>query len=86
MVAEYLDQSLMLSPNASLIQEKGLSVEHATLLVTLFGLGAAVGGIGGGFLGQVAYQRVRMSEEVTAKSLCLSSDLRLMVMMMVLVV
>jgi len=39
--------------NDYLSQERGLSVEAATTLVAVFGLGCAVGSIGGGYLGQV---------------------------------
>lgn len=35
-------------------------MEQATLLVSLFGVGSAVGGIGGGLVGQVAYTKVCM--------------------------
>lgn len=34
-------------------------MEQATLLVSLFGIGSAVGGVGGGLLGQIAYKKVR---------------------------
>ena len=43
--------------NDFLSQEKGLPVEQATLLVSLFGVGSAVGGIGGGLVGQYTYKR-----------------------------
>lgn len=43
--------------NDFLSQEKGLPVEQATLLVSLFGVGSAVGGIGGGLVGQCTYRR-----------------------------
>lgn len=33
-------------------------MEQATLLVSLFGIGSAVGGVGGGLLGQIAYKKV----------------------------
>lgn len=39
--------------NDYLSQEKGFSVEEATFLVLLFGLGSAVGGISGGVFGQM---------------------------------
>lgn len=39
--------------NDYLSQEKGFSVEQATFLVMLFGLGSAVGGISGGYIGQM---------------------------------
>ncbi|CAJ1951268.1 unnamed protein product [Cylindrotheca closterium] len=42
--------------NDFLSQEKGFSVPDATLLVMLFGLGCAIGGIAGGYLGQVCLQ------------------------------
>lgn len=38
--------------NDYLSQEKGFSVEQATFLVMLFGVGCAIGGITGGYLGQ----------------------------------
>jgi len=39
--------------NDYLSQEKGFSVEQATFLVMLFGVGCAIGGITGGYLGQL---------------------------------
>lgn len=43
--------------NDFLAQEKGLSVEKATALVGAFGIGAAIGGIGGGVWGSAIYKR-----------------------------
>ena len=40
-----------------LSQEKKLSVENATFLMTLFGIGSSLGGIGGGIIGQMAYKK-----------------------------
>ena len=40
--------------NDYLSQEKGLTVESATFIVAVFGVGCAVGGILGGYLGQLA--------------------------------
>lgn len=45
--------------NDFLAQERGLPMEHATLVVTMFGLGAALGGVGGGILGQYLYNKRR---------------------------
>ncbi|KAL3935031.1 MAG: hypothetical protein SGBAC_009367 [Bacillariaceae sp.] len=39
--------------NDFLSQEKGFSVPDATMLVMLFGVGCAIGGIAGGYIGQV---------------------------------
>ncbi len=38
-------------------QDKGFSVKQATLVVLIFGIGAAVGGLVGGLMGQRAYNR-----------------------------
>jgi len=38
-------------------QDKGLTVEAATLVLAVFGVGCMVGGIGGGVLGQRLYNR-----------------------------
>ena len=43
--------------NDFLAQEKGLSVEQATGMISLFGVGAAVGGVLGGILGQKIYNQ-----------------------------
>ncbi len=40
-----------------LLQELGYTVPHATLLVLLFGIGAAVGGVAGGAAGNALYRR-----------------------------
>jgi len=42
--------------NDFLSQEKGFSVPDATFLVMMFGLGCAIGGIAGGYIGQVCLQ------------------------------
>ena len=39
--------------NDYLSQEKGFSVQEATFLVMLFGVGCAIGGVSGGYLGQL---------------------------------
>ena len=41
--------------NDFLAQDKGLTVEQATMMISLFGIGAAVGGAIGGVLGQYMY-------------------------------
>ena len=38
-------------------QDKGFTVKQATLVVLIFGIGAAIGGLIGGILGQKAYNR-----------------------------
>ena len=43
--------------NDFLAQEKGLTVEQATGMISLFGVGAAVGGVVGGILGQKIYNQ-----------------------------
>jgi translation initiation factor 4G len=45
--------------NDYLSQEKGFSVPDATFVVMLFGVGCAIGGIGGGYIGQICQQRNR---------------------------
>ena len=42
--------------NDFLSQEKGFSVPDATFMVMLFGIGSAIGGIGGGYIGQILQQ------------------------------
>jgi MFS family permease len=43
--------------NDYMAQDKGLTVEAATLVLAVFGVGCMVGGIGGGVLGQRLYNR-----------------------------
>ena len=43
--------------NDFLAQDKGLSVAKATLIISIFGVGAAVGGIAGGIVGQKVYNK-----------------------------
>ena len=43
--------------NDFLAQDKGLTVEQATMMISLFGIGAAVGGAIGGIFGQHMYNR-----------------------------
>ncbi len=45
--------------NDFLSQEKGLGSENATLIVVMFGIGAAIGILGGGILGQWIYNKRR---------------------------
>ena len=56
--------------NDFLSQEKGLPVEQATLLVSLFGIGSAVGGIGGGLVGQYTYKRSKRLLPIVMVSVC----------------
>lgn len=45
--------------NDFLSQEKGFSVPDATLLVMVFGIGCGIGGIAGGYIGQLCLQKNR---------------------------
>eukprot|EP00980_Cylindrotheca_fusiformis_P007697 scaffold1624_cov105-Cylindrotheca_fusiformis.AAC.8 len=45
--------------NDFLSQEKGFSVPDATVLVMIFGIGCAIGGIAGGYIGQLCLRRDR---------------------------
>lgn len=42
--------------NDYLTRDKGLTIAEATSIIATFGIGAAVGSIGGGFLGQIVYR------------------------------